>query len=831
MDGGTVVIRLIANAKGVAAGVGQGNAAIRGFAANAKAVGARMVGVGTSMTKWVTLPILAAGAAAAKFSLDFEKSMTNIEALVGIPAKAIPKIKAQILDLAGEVGRSPRELGEAYYFLASSGLSATDSLKALRASALASAAGLGDTKVIADAVSSALNAYGSKVLDATKATDILLAAVREGKSEPEEFAGSIGRVIPLAEKMGVSFGEVAGMMAAMSLNGTNANEAVTQITAALSTAIKPTKQGTDALKSIGMDYEGLRKSIADKGLIQTFDALDKAFKGNVESLGAVFGNLRALRGVMTLTGPSMKKYLQIVRDVSAASGDTARAAEIALSKPGGKLQKAWAAVQASIIKAGDIIVPVFVQIAEKVASVAKAFGELPKGTQETIVKLLALVAVAGPVLSMIGKISLGVSALSKVYVGLRTALLGAAAAQALMAGTGAGGGLVAAGASATRAAAGVHTFYVASSGAASTATALATSGVSAGVAMTALGVSAGAAAVTMGALAVAAFKVHNLMVKIQSDSTVAGTVAADLADMVKGIGREMGETVSKMASGAMAMGKGQEYLGGFIDTLKKVRVEAVKVGDAKMIAQIDKLIGGYKGLQGQFVKLGGIGFKVGAGVRDIGLVNTAITTVKGNIAGLEDRLTVLGKMKPTPKVKADITATKTALAKAEAELKRLNGMKTNPKVTANTGAALSGIQSVLAYLDRVQSKTITLTTVTKSIGAGRHSGGILTGPHSGYPATLHGRELVLPLDHPVLIPRLLTNAGIPTTPLAGIPSMTGGANRSAPASGGAVINNTINVNAPVYGVDDLHDVIHDATMAAMEEAQVAEGRSARGSVR
>ena len=45
------------------------------------------------------------------------------------------------------------------------------------------------------------------------------AAVREGKSETEEFAGSIGRGIPLASKMGMEFGEVAGMMAAIAYTG------------------------------------------------------------------------------------------------------------------------------------------------------------------------------------------------------------------------------------------------------------------------------------------------------------------------------------------------------------------------------------------------------------------------------------------------------------------------------------------------------------------------------------------------------------------------------------------------------------------------------------
>lgn len=430
IDAGSVIIRLIADAKGVIAGVNQGAGAIRGFSATAKSIAGGMVSTGKTMSKWITLPFLALVAAAAKFSLDFEKSMTNVEALVGMTAEQVARAKREILTLAGEVGRSPRELGEAYYFIASSGLKGAAAMRALRASALASAAGLGQTKVIADAVTSALNAYGEANLSATKATDILLAAVREGKSEPEEFAGSIGRVIPIAQKMGVSFGEVAGMMAAMSLNGTNADEAVTQITAALSAAIKPTKQGQEALASVDMTYASLRKNIAEKGLVETFDLLDEAFKGNVESLGAVFGNVRALRAIMTLTGPSMEKYMRIVRDVSAASGDAAKAAEIALSKPGAKIEKAWAKIQASLIKAGDIVVPILADIAETAGKVVDAFGELPQGTQKFVIGAGAVAAAAGPAAVAIGKLGLAVLSYKAAAAGSAGTAVGSGAASA-----------------------------------------------------------------------------------------------------------------------------------------------------------------------------------------------------------------------------------------------------------------------------------------------------------------------------------------------------------------------------------------------------------------
>jgi TP901 family phage tail tape measure protein len=373
---------------------------------------------GQKMTRSVTIPTLAVAAAGVKFASDWQKAWTDVEALVGMSAEQVAKFKGEVLDLAPTVGKAPRELAEAFYFIASSGLEGEAALRALKASALASAAGLGTTMVVADAVTSAINAYGEANLSATKATDILTAAVREGKSEPEEFAASIGRVIPLASKMGVEFGEVAGIMAAMSLNGTNAHEAVTQITSMLSTAIKPTKEGAEALASIGRSYADVREQIADEGLLAAVEDLNKAFDGDIEKLGGVFRNIRALRGILALTGPEAKKYAGIIREVNEAHGDTAMAAAIALEKDGARIAKAWAQIQVNLIKIGDILLPMIAEISDEVRDAAAWFDQLDDATKRNVVQFALVAAAAGPVLTVLGKTTKAVLALRAAYVAL-----------------------------------------------------------------------------------------------------------------------------------------------------------------------------------------------------------------------------------------------------------------------------------------------------------------------------------------------------------------------------------------------------------------------------
>ena len=116
----------------------------------------------------------------------------------------------------------------------------------LTAAAKASAVGLGETRVVADAVTSAVTAYGSENLSAARSTEVLLLAIREGKLEAASLGGVIGRVLPIAKQLGVSFEEVAAFVAAVSRQGLNAEEAITSLRGALNALIGPTDQQIEA---------------------------------------------------------------------------------------------------------------------------------------------------------------------------------------------------------------------------------------------------------------------------------------------------------------------------------------------------------------------------------------------------------------------------------------------------------------------------------------------------------------------------------------------------------------------------------------------------------
>ena len=250
----------------------------------------------------------------------YEREIAKIEGLVGISRDQLQAWQGDIEAIAAETGKGPEELAQALFFVTSAGLRGSVAMDVLRASAKASAAGLGDQVSIVDLVTSAINAYGAEELSAASATDILTAAVRLGKLAPESMAAAMGRALPVASAMGVKFGEVAGILAAMSRTGTNAEEGVTQINAVMSALLKPTDEAEKALgrasKRLGiteLSAKGLRDIAAGpQGLWGALQLLKRAFGDNVEEMAEVFPNIRALRGVFDLLGAQMSREPEAV---------------------------------------------------------------------------------------------------------------------------------------------------------------------------------------------------------------------------------------------------------------------------------------------------------------------------------------------------------------------------------------------------------------------------------------------------------------------------------------------------------------------------------------
>jgi TP901 family phage tail tape measure protein len=386
-------------------------------------VGRQMTNIGGQMTRYVTLPIIGIGTAAVKMAMDFEYTMAKIEALVGVQREQLDAWSDDIKNIAIQYGILPNALADALYFITSAGLRGQEAMEVLEISAKGAASGLGNTTDIARLLTFVINAYGKENITAARAADILTAAIREGSLESDQLAGVMGTLLPTASALSISFETLAGSYAIMSRTGSEAAEITTMLNAVMTALIKPTPQVAKALSDVGLEMADLRAiaSSGPDGLIEVFRTLADAFGDNDEALAQIFPNVRAFRAVMSMLAQDADEVDAIIRSVAGSVGILDEAWGIMSDTTQQKWNEMKATIAVGLGELGDVLLPMVAEkmgiVTDKVMELAEAFAALDEDEQKNIITKVAYLAATGPVLSVLGNLTIVTAGLIKLFSG------------------------------------------------------------------------------------------------------------------------------------------------------------------------------------------------------------------------------------------------------------------------------------------------------------------------------------------------------------------------------------------------------------------------------
>lgn len=161
-------------------------------------------------------------------------------------------------------------------------------------------------------------------------------------------------------------------------------------------------------------------------LTRAFSQIGAAGKATMEDINQMIdAGFNPLQIMSETTGKSMADLRDEVSEGKISFEDIAEAMQIATSEGGryynamekasqtmnGKLSTAMDALKTALGELTQSLLPIVTKVVEKITEWANAFANLDKGTQETILKIAGLLVVAGPILSIVGKISSGISTL------------------------------------------------------------------------------------------------------------------------------------------------------------------------------------------------------------------------------------------------------------------------------------------------------------------------------------------------------------------------------------------------------------------------------------
>ena len=304
---------------------------------------------------------------------EYGAAMSEVSTLIeGTPAQ-MKAAETATRNFAKQFGTSATQQAQAYYQAISGGAQEGAEATALLESANKLAiAGVTDVASAVGILTSATNVYAESGLSAAEASDALFVAVRAGVTTIPELSASLGQVLPLAQKLGLSFDEVAAATAALTKGGINTSESVTGINAALTSIIGPSKQASDLAASLGLEFNSA--ALETKGFAQFMaDAVD-ATGGGADAMRTLFGSTEATKVALALAGTAGADMAEILDDMAGKSGAT----ELAFSKMSEDMDQRLKVVQSRFadlqLGVGDALLTVLVPVMEKAADAAAAFA-------------------------------------------------------------------------------------------------------------------------------------------------------------------------------------------------------------------------------------------------------------------------------------------------------------------------------------------------------------------------------------------------------------------------------------------------------------------------
>lgn len=379
-------------------------------------------GLGKSLTKNVTAPILAIGGAAVKVGMDFDKSMSQVAATMGLTADEINEVGGdfeKLRNFAQEMGSttafSATQAAEALNFMALAGYDAETSMKMLPNVLNLAAAGGIELAQASDMVTDAQSALGLTLEQTEALVDQMAKASSKTNTSVAQLGEGILKIGATARNVKGGTAELTQVLGLLADNGIKGAEGGTHLRNMLLSLQQAAVDGAVSFGDFSVsvyDAEGNMRAIPDimKEISEGMsDANGYTQEMRDTMLTDVF-NKTDLAAVNSLLGTSTERWDEVASAIADAEGAAQQMADTQLDNFAGSLTLLKSALEGAAISISDVLAPTLRKLAEFITGLVDKFNQLSPETKEMIVRIGLIAAAIGPLVLLIGKIISGVSA-------------------------------------------------------------------------------------------------------------------------------------------------------------------------------------------------------------------------------------------------------------------------------------------------------------------------------------------------------------------------------------------------------------------------------------
>jgi TP901 family phage tail tape measure protein len=372
-------------------------------------IASNLKSVGVTMTAAITAPLVGIGAIATKEFNAFELAMRQVTSLMGKEGNAAFKgLSEQTLELSKRMGIDAVKASQALYEAISAGVPKENAMTFLEVASKAAIAGVTETKVAVDGLTSIMNAYQLEASQTEEVSDAMFQAVNIGKFTFAELAATMSTAIPLASSLGVGFKEVLGAAASLTTQGFKISEAMTSIQSAMKGIISPNKEMNLLLEKTG--FATGQALINAKGFHGALIAIREAAGGSVQKLTDAYGRVEALGAALKLTGDFADKAKGHIAGVVTSTGAMSDAFNQVEQSSSRALERMGARFDVLKIQAGQQLKEAFLGVSRVLESLIDSaikavdwFSKLPGPVKSTALAFAAMAAAAGPMMFAVGQ--------------------------------------------------------------------------------------------------------------------------------------------------------------------------------------------------------------------------------------------------------------------------------------------------------------------------------------------------------------------------------------------------------------------------------------------
>lgn len=381
-----------------------GNVNLRAVGEQLKMVGDKAVGAGKSLTRHLTAPITAIGAASVKVGIDFDSAMSQVAATMGTTTDQIQELRDFAKEMGATTQFSATEAAEGLNYMALAGYDAEQSMNMLPTVLNLAAAGNMDLAKASDMVTDAQSALGLSMDETEAMVDQMAKTASTTNTSVEQLGEAYLTVGGTAKVLRGGTEELSAVLGLLADNGVKGSEGGTALRNILLSLSAPTDKAANQLDALGVsvfDAEGNMRSMED-----VFGDLNAALASmtdeeKTQAISNIF-NKRDLKSVNALLGTSADRWEEVSGAISDADGAAAQMADTQLDNLQGSLTFLKSSLEGAAIAISDVLAPWIRKLADWIQSLIARFNSLSPQAQKVVVVIGAIAAAIGPLLVVIG---------------------------------------------------------------------------------------------------------------------------------------------------------------------------------------------------------------------------------------------------------------------------------------------------------------------------------------------------------------------------------------------------------------------------------------------